>query len=62
VHWALAHPDVFVNSAGDLRLLGPTIRAAESFAAMPRDAEIAAIEAHAPLEPLFVRGFGAPSA
>ena len=57
VHWALARPGVFVNSAGDLRLLGPTIRAAESFAKAPRDAEIAAIEAHAPLEPLFVRGF-----
>jgi aryl-alcohol dehydrogenase-like predicted oxidoreductase len=62
VHWALARPGVFVNSAGDLRLLGPTIRAAESFATTPRDTEIAAIEAHAPLEPLFVRGFGAPSA
>jgi aryl-alcohol dehydrogenase-like predicted oxidoreductase len=61
VHWALARPGVFVNSAGDLRLLGPTIRAAESFTHAPRDAEIAAIEAHAPLEPLFVRGFGAPS-
>ena len=62
VHWALARPGVFVNAAGDLRLLGPTIRAAESFAMSPRDAEIAAIEAHAPLEPLFVRGFGASSA
>ena len=57
VHWALARPGVFVNTAGDLRLLGPTIRAAESFAQSPRDAEIAAIEADAPLEPLFVRGF-----
>jgi len=57
VHWALARPGVFVNSAGDLRLLGPTIHAAESFARSPREAEIAAIEAHAPLEPLFVRGF-----
>lgn len=62
VHWALAHPGVFVNSAGDLRLLGPTIRAAESFAQSPHDTEIAAIESHAPLEPLFVRGFSAPSA
>ncbi len=57
VHWALARPSVFVNAAGDLRLLAPTIRAAETFATSPRDTEIAAIEAHAPLEPLFVRGF-----
>ncbi len=59
VHWALAHPGVFVNSAGDLHLLGPTIRAAESFATAPRDAEIATLESHAGLEPLFVRGFDA---
>jgi aryl-alcohol dehydrogenase-like predicted oxidoreductase len=58
VHWALAqHPDVFVNTAGDLRLLAPMIRAAESFAAAPRDGEIAAVEAKTALEPLFVRGF-----
>jgi aryl-alcohol dehydrogenase-like predicted oxidoreductase len=58
VHWALAqHPDVFVNTAGDLRLLAPMIRAAESFASKPRDGEIAAVEAKTALEPLFVRGF-----
>ena len=62
VHWALARPGVFVNSAGDLRLLGPTIRAAESFATAPRDAEIAALESQPGLEPLFVRDFGAQSA
>jgi aryl-alcohol dehydrogenase-like predicted oxidoreductase len=58
VHWALAqHPDVFVNSAGDLRLLAPMLRAAASFASRPRDREIAQLEAATPLEPLFVRGF-----
>jgi len=58
VHWALAqHPDVFVNSAGDLRLLGPMLRAAESFASRPRGGEIAQLEVATPLEPLFVRGF-----
>ena len=62
VHWALAHPGVFVNSAGDLHLLGPTIRATESFATAPRDAEITTLESQTGLEPLFVRGFGAPSA
>jgi aryl-alcohol dehydrogenase-like predicted oxidoreductase len=55
IHWALAHePDVFVNTAGDLRLLAPTLRAAESFATARRDAEVSALPA---LEPLFVRGF-----
>jgi aryl-alcohol dehydrogenase-like predicted oxidoreductase len=58
VHWALAqHPDVFVNTAGDLRLLAPMIRATETFASRPRDAEIGAVESRTPLEPLFVRGF-----
>jgi aryl-alcohol dehydrogenase-like predicted oxidoreductase len=53
VHWALARPDVFVNTASDLGLLGPMIRAAESFAASARRT------AHelAGTEPLFVRGF-----
>lgn len=60
VHWALARPGVFVNSAGDLRLLGPMLRAAASFATARRDAEIAALESRAPLEPLFVRGFAQP--
>jgi aryl-alcohol dehydrogenase-like predicted oxidoreductase len=58
VHWALARPGVFVNSAGDLRLLGPTLRAAASFAA--RHAAASAPPPEPPgLEPLFVRGGGA---
>ena len=39
VHWALARPGVFVNSAGDLRLLAPMLRAAESFEARHAAAE-----------------------
>jgi len=58
VHWALARPGVFVNSAGDLRLLGPMLRAAESFEA--RHAAASAPPPEPPgLEPLFVRGFAA---
>jgi aryl-alcohol dehydrogenase-like predicted oxidoreductase len=54
VHWALARPGIFVNSAGDLSLLAPMIRAAERFsAAAARAAEVAGTE------PLFVRGFAA---
>jgi aryl-alcohol dehydrogenase-like predicted oxidoreductase len=58
VHFALARPGVFVNSASDLRLLGPMIRAAESFEA--RHAAASAPPPEPPgLEPLFVRGFSA---
>jgi aryl-alcohol dehydrogenase-like predicted oxidoreductase len=58
VHFALALPGVFVNSAGDLRLLAPMIRAAESFEA--RHAAASAPPPEPPgLEPLFVRGFSA---
>jgi len=57
VHWALARPGVFVNTAGDLRLLGPMLRAAESFEAQPVPARDPAWAAAT--EPLFVRGFAA---
>jgi len=56
VHWALARPSVFVNSAGDLRLLGPVLRAAETFAARGARPEPEPDWARA-TEPLFVRGF-----
>jgi aryl-alcohol dehydrogenase-like predicted oxidoreductase len=58
VHWALARPGIFVNSAGDLRLLGPMLRAAASFES--RHARATAPPPEPPgLEPLFVRGMGA---
>lgn len=59
VHWALARPGVFVNGAGDLRLLGPMLRAAERFAergAAPAEPDPGWARA---TEPLFVRGFAA---
>lgn len=57
VHWALARPGVFVSSAGDLRLLAPMLRAAETFEA--RHAAATAPPPEPPgLEPLFVRGAG----
>ena len=56
VHFALALPGVFVNSASDLRLQGPMIRAAQSFEA--RHARATALPPEPPgLEPLFVRGY-----
>jgi len=58
VHFALARPGVFVNSASDLRLLAPMIRAVRSFAA--RHAAATAPPPEPPgLEPLFVRGYAA---
>lgn len=59
VHWALARPGVFVNSAGDLRLLAPMIEAAASFAAGPGDAAMARTSERVGVEPLFLRGFAA---
>jgi aryl-alcohol dehydrogenase-like predicted oxidoreductase len=58
VHWALSRPGVFVNSAGDLRLLAPMLRAAESFAA-GRAGETADAAWAAGTEPIFLRGLGA---
>ena len=60
VHWALARPGVFVNTAGDLRLLEPMLRAGTSFAAAGAAARGPADPAPAwaqRTEPLFVRGF-----
>jgi aryl-alcohol dehydrogenase-like predicted oxidoreductase len=59
VHWALARPGVFVNSASDLRLLGPILRAAASFGAAPGDAELRRSGAGLGAEPLFIRGYAA---
>jgi aryl-alcohol dehydrogenase-like predicted oxidoreductase len=55
VHWALARPGVFVNTASDVGLLGPMLRAAASF-----DAGRHRIAPEpAGTEPLFVRGYAA---
>jgi aryl-alcohol dehydrogenase-like predicted oxidoreductase len=54
VHWALARPNVFVNTASDLGLLPPMLRAAESFETGARRSA-----PEPATEPLFVRGFSA---
>ncbi|MCL4685521.1 aldo/keto reductase [Myxococcota bacterium] len=64
VHWALARPGVFVDTAGDLRLLSAMLRAAASFPAGAPPARSAANADPAwarQTAPLFVRGF-TPSA
>lgn len=35
VHWVLGHPGVFLNTAGDVKLLPAVLRAAERFSAAP---------------------------
>jgi aryl-alcohol dehydrogenase-like predicted oxidoreductase len=54
MHWALARPGVFVNTASDLGLLPAMLRAGASFAAGARRT---APEPRT--EPLFVRGYAA---
>jgi aryl-alcohol dehydrogenase-like predicted oxidoreductase len=56
VHWALARPGIFVNSASDLGLLALTLDAAERFAGAPAESEIEEAWARAGVEPLFVPG------
>jgi hypothetical protein len=43
VHWALAIPDVFINTVGDLGLLPKVLDAARRFARRPPDEEMAAM-------------------
>jgi hypothetical protein len=56
VHWALARPGIFVNTASDLGLLELTLDAAERFAGAPARSEIDEAWARAGVEPLFVPG------
>jgi aryl-alcohol dehydrogenase-like predicted oxidoreductase len=57
IHWALARPDVFVNTASDPVLLGHTLRAAASFRAAPPAADMVAAEQPLEVEPLFIAGY-----
>jgi aryl-alcohol dehydrogenase-like predicted oxidoreductase len=58
VHWVLARPGVFLNTASDLRLLDLTLDAADRFGDAPPAAppELAEAWAHAGVEPLFLPG------
>jgi hypothetical protein len=50
----LGHPDIFLNSVGDVDLLPKVLDAAERFEAAPSDAEMSALAERSELEPLFV--------
>jgi aryl-alcohol dehydrogenase-like predicted oxidoreductase len=53
VHWALAIPDVFINTVGDLGLLPKVLDAARRFARRPPDEEMAAMVGAARMTSLF---------
>ena len=53
VHWALAIPDVFINTVGDLGLLPTVLDAARRFAGRPPDEEVAAMVGAARMTSLF---------
>jgi aryl-alcohol dehydrogenase-like predicted oxidoreductase len=56
VHWALARPGIFVNSASDLGMLELTLDAAERFEEAPAQGDIHEAWARIGVEPLFVPG------
>jgi aryl-alcohol dehydrogenase-like predicted oxidoreductase len=53
VHWVLGHPDLFVITAGDLRILPKMLDAAHRFQAQPSDAEMAADAEAFAIQPIF---------
>jgi aryl-alcohol dehydrogenase-like predicted oxidoreductase len=54
VHWALGRPEIFVISAGDVRLLPLILEAASRFEQRPSDGEMQALVEGRKMEPLFV--------
>jgi aryl-alcohol dehydrogenase-like predicted oxidoreductase len=61
IHWALARPGVFVNSAGDLRLLPAVLAAAAGFdpVAAGSDTELSELIARGGAQPLWLHGYRA---
>jgi aryl-alcohol dehydrogenase-like predicted oxidoreductase len=53
VHFVLARPGVFLNTAADLSLLPGVLDAAERFAGAPPDADMRALAAERSMAPLF---------
>lgn len=59
VHWALARPGVFVNTASDLGLMEHMVRAAQTFGAERADSGLDSLHERSDASPLFIRGFAA---
>jgi hypothetical protein len=56
VHWALARPGTFLDTASDLGILELTLDAAERFAAAPAEGDVQQAWARLGVEPLFAPG------
>ena len=61
VHFVLARPGLFVNSASDLHLLEKMLASVERFTGAPAEGEMREIARREDVEPLFLRGFAAAS-
>ena len=53
IHWALAQPGVFINTAGDIHVLPLILDAASSFVKAPEDEEMKALMQSQATEPLW---------
>lgn len=53
-HWVLGHPDLFLNTAGDIHMLPKVLDAASRFVHRPTDVEMVALVAAQEMESLFV--------
>lgn len=56
IHWALARPGIFVNTASDAGVMRSSFAAAEAFSAEPERSEMARAWSRLEVEPLFVTG------
>ncbi len=54
VHWVLGHPDVFLNTVGDINILPRVLDAASRFVDRPTEEEMAALSVKLHLQPLFI--------
>ncbi len=54
VHWVLGHPDVFLNTVGDIHLLKKVLLAADSFESRPPDEMMLADVREFDIKPLFI--------
>ena len=61
VHWVLGRPGVFLNTAGDVRVLPKILDAAARFRERPSDDAMARLARDRQMEPLFARAV-APTA
>lgn len=53
VHWVLGHPQVFLNSSGDVTLLAKILDAASRFETRPSEEEMQNLATKRDMEPLF---------